>query len=353
MKIDRLKKLSEANAIAGNENEVRSILKEELNSIADDVSYDKLGSIIFTKQQDSDYNIMLAAHMDEVGFMVKSINGLGLIEAIPIGSIRENARYHQQVIITTLKQRRISGYLVSNVDTLKDANGKMYVDIGVDTKKDVEEMGIQVGDMITFDSKWKDYQPNRYGGKALDDRVGCYIATEVFKRLHKESLFANLHFVATSSEEVGMRGAKTTTNKLHPDIAFVLDVACAKDILQRDESNTRQLGKGPMILHYDKTMIPNRALLQFVKDVASHYVIPYQSDMFSGGGTDGGSIHLTNDGCICIVIGIPLRYGHAPISIADTSDIENTIELLCKIIKHLDTDRIQKMLNFEEISYEF
>lgn len=353
MEVDVLKRLSEADAIAGNESEVRGILKEVLTPLADEISYDKLGSITFTRHQNSEYNIMIAAHMDEVGFMVKSINNIGLMEVIPIGSIRENARFHQQVIITTIDHKKVYGYLVSNTDTLKDTNGKLYVDIGVDTKEEVEDKGIQVGDIVTFDTKWKTYQPKRYAGKALDDRVGCYIATEVFERLHKESLSANLHFAATSSEEVGMRGSKTTTNKLHPDIAFVLDVACPKDILQRDESNTRQIGKGPMILHYDKTMIPNRQLLQFVKDTASKYNLPYQSDMFSGGGTDGGSIHLTNDGCICIVIGIPLRYGHAPISIVDMDDVENTIQLLCKTIKHLNKDIIQKMLKFEEFTYEF
>ena len=350
--MDILKRLSEADAIAGNEREVRKILKEELSFVADEISYDKLGSIIFSKQQNEEYNMLLAAHMDEVGFMVKSIKEMGLIEVIPIGAIRENARFHQQVRITTKQDKKIAGYLVSNNDTLKALDGKLYVDIGVDSDEMVIALGIQVGDMVTFDSKWKAYSSKRYVGKAMDDRVGCYIASEVLKRLAKEPLSTNLHFAATSSEEVGMRGAKTVADKVQPDIAFIIDIASPKDILQKESTNTRQIGKGPMIIHYDKTMIPNHQLLRFVKDIATHYNIPYQNDMFTGGGSDGGNIHLTNDGCICIVIGIPLRYSHAPISIVDVEDIENTILLLCKIIKHLKKETIAKMLMFEDLDYE-
>lgn len=349
VKVELLQQLSEANAIAANEEEVRNLLRKELQTDADEILYDNLGSIIFKRNGHTNFNIMIAAHMDEVGWMVKSILPSGLLEVIAIGSVRMNARSHQAVMITTKQRQRIAGYLVSNRDDIGQSDQKMYVDIGVDKDREAIALGIQVGDMVTFDTGFKSYPNARYAGKALDDRVGCFIASEVFHKLAKEEVEANVYFAATSSEEVGMRGAKTATHKIQPDIAFVLDVACPKDILQ--ESN-RGIGKGPTLLHYDKTMVPNSSLLTYLKEIAKAYKLPYQADMFSGGGTDGGSIHIVNNGCICVVIGIPLRYGHAPLSIVDYKDIETSITLVYEAIKHLTPTKIERMLSFEDM-YEF
>lgn len=321
-----LKELIESNAIASNESEVKKVI---LNSVPKDVFEtieDNLGSIAFKKGSNKGKKIMFIAHMDEVGFMIKHITPEGMLVVIPIGNVRINAMNYQAVVITNRFGAKYKGTLVNNENNL-------YIDIGLDSDDQVKNLDINIGDMVTYDTQFSELNNNRYMGKALDDRCGCYTLLESMNS-NIEYDTNEIYYVFSSSEEVGMRGAKTITSIIKPDYAFVIDVACAKDEFVRDYTNNRQLGSGPMILNYDKTMIPDYNFLNTVKDIASNNNIKVQNDMFVNGGTDGGSVHLVGGGVKTMVISIPNRYGHGPISIGDYQDLSNTIKLINAIRRY-------------------
>ena len=243
--------------------------------------------------------------------------------------------------MTTSDGRKYEGLL----NVTKDSNGQvkdMYVDIGCETAQEVKDLGISIGDMVCFASSTRQIQPHVYMGKAMDDRSGCYVLAEALKQVKFNE--HDLYFVATSSEEVGVRGAKTATHLIDPDIVYAIDVANNPELV-KNYTNTRLIGHGPMIVHYDKTMAPNRKLLAYVKEVADKNNIPYQCDMFKGGGTDAGNAHLEAGGRLALVLGIPLRYCHGSYSMVHSNDLQHLIQLICKLIQ-IDNSQYQAMTTF-------
>lgn len=329
-----LKELSNADSIASNEDEVRSILYRELADYSNEVFTDNLGSVIFYKKGTSQnpLKVMFCAHMDEVGFMVRHISDIGLVYLISVGSVLDKSKEMQMVRITTKDGKKIEGLL----NVTKDSNGHvkdMYVDIGVETLEEVKKLGVDIGDMVCFAGEARELAGKVYAGKAMDDRAGCYVLIEAMKRIQQD-IENDIYFVGTSSEEVGARGARTATHIINPDIVFALDVANNSELL-KNYTNHRLIGKGLMIVHYDKTLSPNRKLVNYVKDLANEYDIHYQSDMFSGGGTDGGNAHLKKGGILALVLGIPLRYCHGSYSFVHGDDLENLIQLVNHLIQRL------------------
>lgn len=347
MKSDLLFRLSNADAIASKENEVRDLLCMELESVSSNVTYDRLGSILFHKKSTNEdaLKLMFTAHIDEVGFLVRHISDIGLVYLIAVGGVLDKSKEMQMVRITTKENKKIFGIL----NVVRNQSGEvtaMYVDIGVDCVEEVVAQGIEIGDMVCFASKCKSMCNEAvYVGKAMDDRCGCYVIAEAMKRLSKEEVKNELYFCGTSSEEVGARGAKTAVNQINPDIIFAVDVANNPAYI-RDYTNHRLIGKGVLLVHYDKTLAPNPALLNFVKKTAKLYGIPYQSDMFSGGGTDAGSAHLTRNGKLAIVLGIPLRYCHSAWSIVHEEDLESCIALIVALVKTLTRETYEKFIDF-------
>lgn len=345
MNSELLKELSNADSIASNEDEVRNILYRELKEYSDEILFDGLGSIIFHKKGKSEnpLKIMFSGHMDEVGFMVRHISDIGFIELIALGGVLDKSKEMQMVRITTSDGRKVEGLL----NVTKDGDGKvktMYVDIGVDTKDEVKALGIDVGDMVCFASYARQIQDKVYAGKAMDDRTGCYVITEAMKCM-KEDTENDIYFVGTSSEEVGVRGGKTATHMINPDIMFAIDVANNPELV-KNYTNHRLIGKGPMIVHYDKTMSPNRKLLAYVKNIANENAIPYQSDMFSGGGTDAGNAHLENGGRLALVLGVPLRYCHASYSFVHSDDLDNMVKLVTLLANHISRQDYQNFMTY-------
>lgn len=339
-----LKQLSEADSIAACEDEVRAILYSELNKYSDEVFCDGLGSLIFYKKGRSSnpLKIMFCAHMDEVGFMVRHISDIGFIELIAVGGVLDKSKEMQMVRITTSNGQKIEGLL----NVTKESDGKvktMYVDIGADSREDVLKQGIEVGNMVCFSSEERKLQPNVYAGKAMDDRSGCYVMIEAMKQLQQND--NDIYFVGTSSEEVGIRGGKTATHLINPDIVFALDVANNPELM-KNYTNHRLIGKGPMIVHYDKTMSPNKKLVSYVKNIADQYNIPYQCDMLSGGGTDAGNAHLENGGRLALVLGIPLRYCHSSYSFVHGDDLESLTKLVITLANVLTRQDYEKFIDF-------
>lgn len=337
MKIELLEALCNASGISQWEKEIRDILCDELGNITDEVLYDGLGSVIYHKKG-SGPKVMVAAHMDEVGFMVRTISDFGMLTVMPIGSVRQTAYMNQEIVITTKNHKKIVGILQSEVGN--DGKAKdTYIDLGLDTKQEVLDLGISIGDCVTFNSKLKLYGDKRIAAKALDDRAGVYCAIEAMKNLKGNE---DVYFAFTSSEEVGTFGSQTCAEIVKPDVAIVVDVACWHSENQRNHLNNRQLSKGTMIVHFDKTHVGNRYLINKVNELADKNHLPVQQDMFSGGGTDAGKISLSNGGVPTLVLGIPLRYGHGPYSICDAKDLDTTTELLIKFIEDISKDNANR-----------
>lgn len=340
MDIELLKKLCNLNAIASNEQEVRNALIEDITG---EIIFDGLGSVI-SHHNGKGPKLMICAHMDEVGFMVRYISDIGMLYLMPVGGVKDSAKSFQSVVITTVDGDKIKGLMNCSYDE-KHKVKDIYVDIGLSSAQEVINKGISVGDMVCFDSKSQMINENVLMAKALDDRVGCYILKEIDRKMKKIKHENDVYLCFTSSEEVGTRGGKCTANIINPDLIIAVDVACAPD-LTRNYTNQRQISKGCMIVHYDKTMIPNRKMLNWTKKKAIENNIKFQCDMFSGGGTDAALSHLTNGGKLSIVLGIPLRYCHGNYSMTDLRDVEALTELLIHIIKSFTKEEYSIISNY-------
>ena len=272
MNIDLLRALCEADAIASSEQEVRDILLQHANLCGKEISFDGLGSTLIQLNQSSGPKIMICAHMDEVGFMVRSITREGAVEVIPIGNVRMLARFMQPVCITTQHGKKIHGLLDAELHGAEARN--LCVDIGATSAEEVNQCGVRIGDRVTYASDFKVLSPeSRIMGKAFDDRLGCFLLIELMYALRSVELDAEIWLVASSSEEVGMRGGKTAAHMIQPDLALILDTACWSKNFDYGAANHRQIGQGPMLVMYDKTLIPSPRLLNFIQDTAQQHSI--------------------------------------------------------------------------------
>jgi endoglucanase len=218
----------------------------------------------------------------------------------------------------------------------------VFIDIGASSADEVADMGILPGTPIVPDNAFARMgKENMVMGKAMDDRVGCAIFVEVIKELNKTSHPNSVYGVGTVQEEVGLRGAKTSTEFVNPDVAFAAEVSIAGDMPGVNEAEAQcKLGKGPAIVVLDGSLIPNTKLRDLVVETAIANNIPYQFQAGTRGGTDGGRMHLHSIGVPTLVIGVPTRYIHSHASIIDYTDFENTVKLFVETIKRLDKETV-------------
>lgn len=349
MHSDFLIGLSCADAIAGDEGEVRHLLQERIPDTASvKMVYDGLGSLIVhllptEAKQEKPVKLLFMAHMDEVGFVVRSISPIGMLHLLPVGHVLPKSCDMQLVRVTADDGSKLKGIL----NTTRDDKGNIsdfYVDLGFDSEAEVRNYGIAEGSMVTFATDAFAISDERVAGKALDDRVGCAALVDALELISQQPERNNDVYIAfSSSEEVGTRGGKTVTDLVKPDIAVAVDTANHPE-LDRGFRNHRQLGAGFMLEHYDKTMSPNRNLLKFAKTLFEKYELSYQKDMFGGGGTDAGLAHLVDGGRLALVIGIPLRYCHASCSIADLRDIEGAAKAVAVFAQELNAAQLKSFL---------
>lgn len=348
MRIDQLlMRLSSADAIAGDEREVRDIARECMEPLADEVMADGIGSLIFHFRSPKEHatKILFCAHMDEVGFIVRHISPAGLVYAHPVGSPLARSQDMQQVRITTAVGRKINGVM----NTVRDATGQIeqaYVDLGVDRAEDVRSLGISEGDMICWANQPHKLSECIVSGKAMDDRTGITVLAQAMKSIRDMGVLNNdLYFALTSSEEVGTRGGKLCSELVQPDLIVAVDVA-DHSALDSGFKNHRRLGAGPMLEFYDKTLSPNRLLLDWTRKNFLSAEIPFQSDMFGGGGTDAGLAHMVGAGHLALVLGIPIRYCHSSVSIASIEDIEAASRAVISIATKLSSEDITRFTDF-------
>ncbi len=352
--LQMFKDLTDANGIAGNERAPREVMKKYIAPYADTVETDNLGSVIAKKVGDENGpKIVVAGHLDEVGFMVTQIDDKGFIKFQTVGGWWSQVMLAQRVTITTRKGDEVIGVIGSKPPHILPADVRnkvvdikdMFIDVGAASKDEVLEWGVRPGDMVTPYFEFNVMKNDKYLlAKAWDNRIGCAIAIDVMKALQNEKHPNILYSVGNVQEEVGLRGAKTATYKIQPDIGFAVDVGVAGDTpgVTAKES-TSKMGAGPQIVVYDASMVSHRGLREFVLDVADEHNIPYQFEAMAGGGTDAGSIHVTANGVPALSIGIATRYIHSHAGILHRDDYDNAVKLMVEVIKKLDREAVNKI----------
>lgn len=353
--MDLLKELTEAQSAPGYEYEVRGIMRRELEKTSEEVMYDNNGSIFGKKEgKSSSPRVMLAGHMDEVAFMIQEITKNGYLRFTPLGGWWDQVLLSQRVTVITDK-RKFTGVIGSKPPHLLKPEERdkvfpireMYIDIGANSEDQVKEWGIRVGDPIVPICPYELLpDDDTILAKALDNRVGCYLAVEVMKQLsindHPNTVLSG----ANVQEEVGLRGAETSPYVVEPDIAFALDVGIAEDGPANDDKEKPKLGGGPLITFLDSTIIPNIRFRDFIVDIAEKNDIPYQIEVMTGGGTDAGKIHLHKRGVPTIAMGVAARYIHSHVSMVSKKDIGNTVKLLVEVIKKLDSGAYDSIASY-------
>lgn len=341
-----LQEFSNAHGVSGYEQEVRGLMHKHLANITE-ITYDKLGSIICKKAGTTDMpKIMLAGHMDEIGFMVKHITKEGFIRFTYLGGWWEHVMLGHRVIVKTSKGDLpgIIGckppHILPPDERKKVINKKeLFIDIGAESDQEAKErFGVRPGDPIIPFSTFTPMANEKFLlGKAWDNRVGCAIIVETLKQLSKEMHPNTVYGVGTVQEEVGLRGATTSAAVINPDVAFAIDTNVAGDVPGINEvDSVTKLGKGVAVSIFDASMIPNLALRNFVFDVAEQNGIPYQVDFTEGGGTDAGRIHIHDHGVPSVVVSIPTRYIHCHNGIIHRDDYEAAVRLMVALIKKMD-----------------
>ena len=341
----------QADGPSGAEKAATRVMKSYLEGYADEIDYDVLGSLIGVKKGvGNGPKLMLAGHIDEIGFIVSKIEDDGFIRIAPLGGWWGHVVLSCKFIITTGEGKKIRGVVGSKAPHGMKADVRekvveikeMFIDIGVKNKAEVVELGIKQGDFITPDSTFDVMgNPNYLMAKAWDDRVGALIATDVVRNLKGVAHPCDVYAVGTVQEEVGLRGAKTAAYKIDPDVGIALDVTLATDA--PGESGDCKCGVGLTISIMDSSVLGHRGLIDYLGKLAEELKIDVQYDALLAGGTDSGEIHKTKAGIVNVTISIPARYIHSNQGIIHRKDYCDTVTLLTEFAKRLDADLLKEL----------
>ncbi len=347
--------LVSARGVPGNEEEVRGVFVNYAKAHADQILQDGLGSIIAKKEGPVDGpKIMFAGHLDEVGFMVSRITDEGFVKFQTLGGWWSQVLLGQQVEIKTGKGELVHGVIGCKPPHVLSAEARetpykiedMFIDVGASSKTELMDWGVRPGDMIVPYSPYRRLNDSKFLlAKAWDNRIGLAVALKVFENIQKEELVNTIYAVGNVQEEVGLRGAKTASNVIQPDLSFALDTGTAGDTpgMKPEEADSK-LGDGPQIIIYDASMIAHKELRDFVVNIAEELEIPFQYTVITGGGTDAGSQHVSGEGVPSLAITVPTRYLHSHSSIIHEDDFKNTVKLVEEVIRRLDKDTVDKII---------
>lgn len=341
--LEMFKTLTELPGAPGNEHAVRDYMRTELTKYADEVIQDNLGGVFgVRKGPKAGPRILVAGHMDEVGFMVTSITENGMLRFQPLGGWWSQVLLAQRVEVITDNGPvigvigSIPPHLLSEEVRNKPTDIKnMLIDIGADDKEDAKRIGIRPGQQIVPVCPFTPMaNEKKILAKSWDNRYGCGLSIELLKELHGKKLPNTLYSGANVLEEVGLRGAQASATMIQPDLFFALDASPANDASGNKEE-FGQLGEGTLLRIMDRSMITHRGMREFILDTAETNKIPYQY-FVSAGGTDAGRVHMANEGIPSAVVGICSRYIHTAASIIHTDDYAAAKELLVKLIQSCD-----------------
>jgi len=339
-----LKALTEAHGVPGYETEVRAVLRQYMEPLGE-VTQDKLGSLICRRTGDGP-KVMLAGHMDEIGFIITYYGDDGYLKFLPLGGWWDQVLLGQRIIIKTHKGDVLGvigakpPHMISAEERAKLVERKdMYIDIGATNKAEVEAAGVRVGDPAVPDARFAVLaNPKTYLSKAFDNRIGCALVIEALRAFQTAAHPNDLYGVQTVMEEIGLRGATTSARAIDPDVAIILESDIAGDVPGiKPEQSSVKLGGGPALSVFDARMIPNLKLRNLVIDTAAELGIPLQFSNMPGGSTDGGAIHLHGTGVPTVVLGVPTRHIHSHGAIIHRDDYDRAVQLLVALIARLDT----------------
>lgn len=358
--------LCNCNGPSGFEKEPVALLKRYVKPYADQVHSDKMGNLFFDKEgKKGGPVILIPGHIDEIGFLITSINPQGYMTFNQLGGWFDQVLLGQRVNIMG-KDGLIPGVIACKPPHIMDAEErkkvvvkeKMFIDIGASNKEEAEAMGVRVGDAAVPESKFYSIVKKKFKdgkeagertvcfGKAFDNRVSAFMAAEIVRKLKEERIAHPNKVVgaATVQEEVGARGARTAANYVQPDVALVLDVDIAGDVpgIEAHQAPAK-MGEGVAVTVYDASMIPNQPLKELVISICQKNDIPYQLAHVAMGGTDGGQIHQANIGCPTIALGVPTRHIHSHVGVIDMVDVDSTLKLVMELVKALDRKTVDSL----------
>ncbi len=341
-----LEKFSNAHGVSGYEKNIQKLFSEEIKPFIDNVKIDNIGNLVAQKKGRG-LSIMIAAHMDEIGLMIKHIDEKGFVRFVSIGGFFDQTLLSQRVVVHGKKGAVVGLVGCKPPHVMKDEERKkvveiktMFIDIGAKNIKDAEEMGVSIGSPITIDRDFKKLANNNVTGKAFDNRAGLVMLIEAMHRVSKLKINTNVFAVGTVQEEVGLKGAKTSAYGINPDLAIATDVTIPGDHpgIEKQDS-TVEMGKGAVITIMDASgrgvIVPEK-VIKWLKETAEKNNIRYQMDVSEGGTTDATAIHLTRNGIPTGVISVPARYIHSPIEMVNIEDIDQGAELIAQAIISAD-----------------
>jgi len=319
---------------SGNEDNVRNVISREIKNYVDEIKIDKMGNLV-ARIKGKGKKLMLTAHMDEIGLMVSKIESNGFLRISVLGGIEPITLIGHSVSILK-KDNRVACNGVITFSELHESFEiknlpvfeSLYIDTGLN-KKELLKNGVEVGSyVVTRHTVCFLGNDNIISGKALDDRIGCYILIQIIKSIKKINVDA--YFVFTVQEEVGLYGAKTSVYNINPDFGIAIDSTNCED---SEISDTKVLGNGPMLTVKDSEIIANRELNEHIRKLAKKYKIPLQLEVVDVGTTDATSIMFSKGGVPSTVVSIPVRNLHSTIGMTNFNDILNAIKLLSKLLK--------------------
>jgi endoglucanase len=335
-----LEMLSNAHGISGREGSIQDVVRQEIAPLVDEVKTDSFGNLIAIKKGERP-SIMIEAHMDEIGLMVKFVDDKGFLRFVKIGGWFDPTLLNQRVIVHSLNGPLVGVLGSKPVHVMKEEDRKkppeakdMFVDIGVNSKKEAEDLGVVPGTPVTIDRDFKTLQGDKVTGKAFDNRAGLVAMIEALRRTKTK---CTIYAVGTVQEEVGLKGAKVSAYGLDPDIAIASDVTVPGDhpgIEMKDAPV--EVGKGPVVTVADASgrgIIVSPQVLTWMMDTARQFNIPHQLEVSEGGTTDGTAIHLVRDGIPTGVISVATRYIHSPVEVLSLKDVEGSAELMARAME--------------------
>ena len=337
-----LRRLIETPGVPGREEQQREIAREELEALTDEVYTDHMGSVIGTKRGSESVRVMVAAHTDEIGFLVKHIGDKGFLRLQALGGHDPANMVSQRVLVITadgtvlrgaLQPARKPPHLSHGEEQKLPKHGDFYVDLGMGVEQVKER--VRVGDYVTMD-RTLEKVGDGYMGKAMDDRIGIFVMLEALRAMQSNE--ATIFAAATSQEEVGLRGAAASGAALEPTVVIALDITLAMDIPGGGGENTiTELGKGAAIKIMDSSLISHPKLVEHFRTIAEREEIPHQMEILPAGGTDAGGVQRLHGGIPAITLSIPCRHVHTVNELVYTSDVQATIDLLARYLEEAHT----------------
>ncbi len=350
-----LQRLSDAPGPPGAEEAVRALMVPEMKPLATrPLTYDGVGSVI-AQQGSSGPRIMIDAHMDELGGMVRRITPGGFLTMQMLGGWLDQALVDQRWIVIGSKGpvHAVTGIrdihvVPADERTRVFPRDQLYLDIGAKNPAEAAAMGVEPGDPVVPDSPFTVMNGSQnYLGKAWDDRVGCAVLLEAMRRTASLPHPNTLYYVATVQEEVGLRGAKTASQLVKPDIGIAIEGGITGDTAGTHPEETQaKLGAGPGLFLYDSSTIPNRKLVALVKKTAAANDIPLQLDLVQGYGDDSAEMQASNGGTPTVNLVVPVRYTHSHNGIMNRHDFDQMVDLVVDLLTHMDQNEVNDLRDF-------